>query len=345
MKKLTALLLAVILLSSVGIASAATLLKYGDFGTDVALLETKLAGMGLYTGAIDRKFGYELYQAVRAFQAKAGLKVDGVAGPKTLEALGMYTPVIPSPPAPAPDPADKMLLGSAGPLVAEVQNRLMELGYFAGPVDGYYGDSTFRAVVAFQKNNALYGDGIVGSATRTKLFSKYAIGKDSSTATSVLRLMYGDKGATVAQLQEKLLLLKYTSSAPDGTFGYGTYLAVRAFQAKNGLKVDGVVGPLTWGKLFGASPIPADAPAKPVVVNPDRIKYGDSGPLVTHVQQRLVHYGYYSAYAVDGKFGYSTYLAVRSFQYNNGLKVDGVVGPKTTAKLDSATATPKPVKK
>lgn len=345
MKKLTALLLVVILLSSVGIASAATLLKYGDFGTDVALLETKLAGMGLYTGAIDRKFGYGLYQAVRAFQAKAGLKVDGVAGPQTLEALGMYTPVIPSPPAPLPDPSVKMVLGSSGPLVADVQDRLMQLGYFAGPIDGYYGNSTFYAVVAFQKNNYLYGDGIVGSATRTKLFSKYAIGKDSSTSTSVLRLKTGDKGATVAQLQEKLLLLKYTTSAPDGTFGYGTYLAVRAFQAKNGLKVDGVVGPLTWGKLNSPDAIPADAPAKPKVVNPDRIKYGDSGPLVTHVQERLAHYEYYSKYAIDGKFGYSTYLAVRSFQYNNGLKVDGVVGPKTTAKLDSATAKVKPAKK
>lgn len=345
MKKLTALLLAVILLSSVGIASAATMLKYGDYGTDVALLETKLAGMGLYSGAIDRKFGYELYQAVRAFQAKAGLKVDGVAGPKTLEALGMYSPVIPPAPAPLPDPSVKMVLGSSGPLVEGVQKRLMQLGYFAGPIDSYYGDSTFKAVVAFQKNNGLFGDGIVGSATRTKLNSQYAIGKDSSTPTSVLRLMYGDKGATVAQLQEKLLLLKYTTSAPDGTFGYGTYLTVRAFQAKNGLKVDGVVGPKTWAKLFGASPTPADAPAKPAVVNPDRIKYGDSGALITHVQQRLAHYGYYSASAVDGKFGYSTYLAVRSFQYNNGLKVDGVVGPKTTAKLDSANATHKPVKK
>ena len=49
---------------------------------------------------------------------------------------------------------------------------------------------------------------------------------------------------------------------------------------------------------------------------------------MTNIQKKLKQWGYYDG-NVDGIFGYQTYKAVRSFQYKNGLKVDGVVGPET----------------
>ena len=62
------------------------------------------------------------------------------------------------------------------------------------------------------------------------------------------------------------------------------------------------------------------------------IAWGDRGPDVTRIQQRLRQYGYMDAPA-DGIFGQATYDAVVWFQRKNGLKADGVVGPATAAAL------------
>ncbi|MGB3989870.1 MAG: M14 family zinc carboxypeptidase [Acetivibrionales bacterium] len=55
--------------------------------------------------------------------------------------------------------------GSSGPDVRVVQSLLNRIGYNAGPVDGIFGSGTYQAVTAFQTNNSLVPDGIVGPAT------------------------------------------------------------------------------------------------------------------------------------------------------------------------------------
>jgi len=55
--------------------------------------------------------------------------------------------------------------GSTGPDVRLVQSLLNRIGYNAGPVDGIFGPRTYQAVAAFQANNSLAADGIVGPAT------------------------------------------------------------------------------------------------------------------------------------------------------------------------------------
>ncbi len=64
--------------------------------------------------------------------------------------------------------------------------------------------------------------------------------------------------------------------------------------------------------------------------------YGSRGDEVTNIQKKLKQWGYYEG-NVDGIFGYQTYKAVRYFQYKNGLKVDGVVGPETLSALGLPT--------
>ncbi|NLX75920.1 MAG: spore cortex-lytic enzyme [Clostridiaceae bacterium] len=64
--------------------------------------------------------------------------------------------------------------------------------------------------------------------------------------------------------------------------------------------------------------------------------YGSRGAEVTNIQKKLKQWGYYHG-KVDGIFGYQTYKAVRYFQYKNGLKVDGVVGPETLSALGLPT--------
>ena len=63
--------------------------KQGSTGQTVRTIQTKLKNWGYYTGSVDGIFGWRTTQAVRWFQAKNGLKVDGVVGQQTLAALGM----------------------------------------------------------------------------------------------------------------------------------------------------------------------------------------------------------------------------------------------------------------
>lgn len=71
--------------------SRAALSQYGSKGQEVKDIQYKLAIWGYYKGKVDGIYGYNTYKSVRQFQYKNGLKVDGVAGPETLSALGLPT--------------------------------------------------------------------------------------------------------------------------------------------------------------------------------------------------------------------------------------------------------------
>lgn len=65
--------------------------KYGSRGSEVTQIQTKLKRWGYYTGNVDGIYGSQTLVAVKYFQRKNGLKVDGIAGTKTLQAMGIYT--------------------------------------------------------------------------------------------------------------------------------------------------------------------------------------------------------------------------------------------------------------
>ena len=68
-----------------------TLSKYGSRGAEVTQIQTKLKRWGYYTGNIDGIYGTQTVNAVKYFQRKNGLTVDGIAGPATLKAMGIMT--------------------------------------------------------------------------------------------------------------------------------------------------------------------------------------------------------------------------------------------------------------
>lgn len=63
--------------------------KYGSRGNEVTQIQTKLKRWGYYNGNIDGIYGTQTVNAVKYFQRKNGLKVDGIAGPETLKAIGI----------------------------------------------------------------------------------------------------------------------------------------------------------------------------------------------------------------------------------------------------------------
>lgn len=92
-------LIGITLISLVGIykkyeeqnATLETLSKYGSRGAEVTQIQTKLKRWGYYTGNIDGIYGTQTQNAVKYFQRKNGLTVDGIAGPATLKAMGIMT--------------------------------------------------------------------------------------------------------------------------------------------------------------------------------------------------------------------------------------------------------------
>ena len=71
-------------------AEVLALSKYGSRGEEVRQIQTKLKRWGYYSGNVDGIYGSGTLAAVKNFQKKNGLKVDGIAGTKTLEAMGIY---------------------------------------------------------------------------------------------------------------------------------------------------------------------------------------------------------------------------------------------------------------
>ena len=74
-----------------GSSEVEALSKYGSRGEEVRQIQTKLKRWGYYNGNIDGIYGTQTLNAVKYFQRKNGLTVDGIAGSKTLAALGIMT--------------------------------------------------------------------------------------------------------------------------------------------------------------------------------------------------------------------------------------------------------------
>ena len=82
-----------------------------------------------------------------------------------------------------------LTVGAKGEDVKKCQQRLKDLGYLNGKVDGQFGGGTKRAVIAFQRRNGLTTDGVAGQDTLTKLYAEDAIAAPGEEKVDVL---YGD---------------------------------------------------------------------------------------------------------------------------------------------------------
>ncbi|MGN1097821.1 MAG: peptidoglycan-binding protein, partial [Clostridia bacterium] len=74
-----------------GSIAVSVISKNGSSGSEVRQIQTKLKNWGYYTGSIDGVYGWQTESAVRSFQKKNNLTVDGIAGEKTLQAMGIYS--------------------------------------------------------------------------------------------------------------------------------------------------------------------------------------------------------------------------------------------------------------
>jgi N-acetylmuramoyl-L-alanine amidase len=138
----------------------------------------------------------------------------------------------------------------------------------------------------------------------------------------------GSRGEDVRDIQHRLLALGASIGAEEleGRFGETTEAAVKAFQQRRGLLVDGRVGTETWTDLLEAGYRLGDRTLY-LRYRPFR---GDD---VRALQRRLNALGF-DAGREDGILGTQTGVAIRDFQRNVGHDVDGIVGPETLTALE-----------
>ena len=336
-----------------------TVLRTGSRGGAVEQLQFWLNTISQYVASIpsvsvDGSFGSRTAAAVRAFQRRYGLAVDGVVGEATWNAIyAQFFSIQSDNGTPNAYPGTALRQGDEGQNVRLVQFwlKIARTVYTAlnnPTVDGQFGAATKRAVEAFQRYFGLTADGVVGRTTWNKLREVYtdiandllAEGLRPGAFPGVLRR--GASGRAVRELQYYLYLMHtYNLSLPsvniDGNFGAATEAAVRAFQRSAGLTSDGVVGRATWENLYAQANILRQAGP---VVTVNRMAYpgaplevGSEGPAVLYYTVLLTRIAYYynavSSPGTGSVYTDQTAAGTRSLQHLLGLPETGEVDADT----------------
>ena len=133
--------------------------RRGDTGPEVRAICDRLVTTGDMSSSLD-DYTAEVEHAVRAFQQRRGLIVDGIVGPQTLRALDGARWQL----------GDRILVHTPGHLmtgddVGVLQQRLLGLGFACGRADSIFGARTDTALRELQRGVGLRGDGVVGPRT------------------------------------------------------------------------------------------------------------------------------------------------------------------------------------
>ena len=209
--------------------------------------------------------------------------------------------------------------GNSGEWVSFLQRELTNLTFYNGPINGTFDAATNTAVRAFQQNNRLLVDGIVGINTWSALiylYSPLAICGGGDIQAGTYTVVVGDTLFSIATRFNTTVeeLRQYNN------------LASNNLTVGQTLRIPGTVG--------------SGNPSPPV--NRPTIRQGDSGEAVRELQRLLNDLGYNTGW-ITGIFGPLTNTAVRAFQATNNLSVDGIVGPITWGALLQGTTPPPPV--
>lgn len=284
---------------SVTVTSELKELKLGDKGDEVRQLQTRLKDLKYFLNKVDGKFGKGTMEAVKKVQIAYEIEKTGVADKQTLEIIygDCYRPL------------EK---GAEGKDVSRLQTRLNELGYYKGKISGRYQEATISAVKQFQKQNSMNENGKADVFLQDKLFSDDVVmakGDDAVEMTPSPKkpidlkfpgeIPYGTtKSDAVRQVQDRLRELGYFTRKSTGGFYRNTSASIKAFQAKNGVQVNGRIDEATWNALYAADAVSAKGKAKPTPV-PEKSKYA----LEVDVRNQLV-----KIFELDEKGEYSRFV-------------------------------------
>lgn len=334
-----------------------TVLRRGATGSRVEQVQFWLSDLAQFDSSlvsvtVDGSYGAATERAVRTFQQKQGLTADGAVGQATWNALYSAWVDAQSDLGGTAWPGTALRRGATGMEVRLVQFWLrLAAGNYSAlrtvTVDGSYGAATVSAVETFQSLFGLTADGVVGRSTWNKLkevalaVANKIVAANTAPGQFTTTVREGSTGTTVRAVQFYLRRLSaYYSDIPtvtvDGRFGAATTRAVKAWQARAGLTVDGVVGRLTFQSLYDAvQALDTSGPVVRTVSLPTpsaTLRPGSTGPAVLRLNRLLLFMSQWipeinfpASDTPANSFDLELETAVRSAQRYFGLTETGVV--------------------
>jgi len=261
----------------------------------------------------------------------------------------------------APGGSSSVAIGT----IADVQRALNTLGFTPKlTADGKLGPKTTTNIRAFQSKNGLAVDGNAGPATKAALSTALTHMASGGTGASVEAAVAASSVAELSKsasmtnrdVQHSLNLIGAKPKLPeDGVMGPVTVAAIKSFQLSHRLAADGVAGPQTKAALAMAVAQPVHvystlsqtelgqydtAAVVPKAGQRDQYAAPNAPAKVVppvnnmlDVQKALNQLGASPRLKEDGKSGPMTIAAIKTFQKNHGLTVDGNIGPATRKEL------------
>ncbi|MBL8911853.1 MAG: peptidoglycan-binding protein [Archangium sp.] len=301
--------------------------------------ENQLKKLGFSPGAVDGRATAAFTNALKEFQTAWGLPSTGTLDDATRAKLDHTIER-------KADSKGKLIsIGEKSKRIAEFENQLARLGYSVGKRDGIYSRETAEAVKAFRADQKELKDGFgsvregalkvlareanaLSHAPERRRVKETAASRQLDRATldaSRLGVREGDHSRVVANIQQHLRAAGFDPQRVSGTFDERTTGALKAFQRRSKLEPTGVVDSKTWRELRKAR-MEATSGTSPAQ------RLNERSGAVKASEKLLKKLGFNPG-KVDGLFDKRTEKAVRAFERQQHMKVDGAIGTGQLAKM------------
>ncbi len=212
-------------------------LQRGDVGSSVYALQQRLRNLNYPISNLTGIFDDETASAVKLFYESYGLTASEVASVAMQREL--YSETARAYGSTSVSDVNQSLNVMNSSDVAQIQSRLIELGYLSGEITGEDDAATQLAIKLFEEACGQLPSGAVNTSILTLLQSGRAPGFDTLSG-KYSNLIEGSSGEEVQRMQERLVELGFAMGTPNGIYGPATTASIRLFESANGLTQDGI---------------------------------------------------------------------------------------------------------